>query len=189
MILCIGDLRSRVGRCAARTSSRTVCSVIYAWRRGFRRTTRCARSESSSTKACWSCRRLSASFMRERAGRRSRRTSALTKTNPPALTFTDPPSAQVNGVGHGRLFPAQACSFAPGSGLDPDRPTACEDGGPHGAYRKGSARSDHHASAATKLWPAHRCMNAAWAWSVDGLEEQRRRARGTKHSRVSASGH
>ena len=74
-------------------------------------------------------------------------------------------------------FSCQACSFAPGSGLDPDRPTACEDGGPHGAYRKGSARSDHHASAATKLWPAHRCMNAAWAWSVDGLEEQRRRAR------------
>src|SRR5262249_5195572 len=77
MILCIGDLRSRVGRCAARTSSRTVCSVIYAWRRGFRRTTRCARSESSSTKACWSCRRLSASFMREGAGRPERLLRAL----------------------------------------------------------------------------------------------------------------
>jgi hypothetical protein len=37
MIQCIGDPLSRVERFAAKTSNRTVCSVIYAPRRGFRR--------------------------------------------------------------------------------------------------------------------------------------------------------
>jgi hypothetical protein len=50
--------------------------------------------------------------------------SALTKTNPPALAITDPPSAQVNGVGHGRLFPAKPAALH--RGLDPDRLTARE---------------------------------------------------------------
>jgi hypothetical protein len=85
VILCIGDLLARVGRCGTRASSRTICSVIYAWRRGFRRTTHCGRSESSSAKLCGSCRRLSVSFMRERAGRRFPGTAVANRSAPGVL--------------------------------------------------------------------------------------------------------
>src|SRR5215470_17897274 len=94
------------------------------------------------------------------------RASALTKTNPPALTFTDPPSAQVNGVGHGRLFPAKPAALHQAAILIPTVRPPARTAGPTGPTGGGSAQSDHHVSAATKLWPAHRCMNAAWAWSV-----------------------
>jgi hypothetical protein len=76
MILCIGSLLSGAGRRAAKTDNRKICSVIYVARRRSRRNTRYARSGNSS-KPCWGCRRRSANFMRERAGRRFRRTHCV----------------------------------------------------------------------------------------------------------------
>jgi len=92
------------------------------------------------------------------------------KTNPPVLTFTDPPSAQVNGVGHGCLFSCQSlrlCTRRRSWSRPSDRLRGRW--APMGAYRKGTARGDHHVPGATKLWPAHRCMKAAWGVELERL--------------------